>query len=133
VPLSLEDRSIIVELKRKLPGEHTERIAKFNGDTIRRKLTRWARDSFEAIKCADPQLPAGVYNRLADNWLQLLAIAELAGAEWTGRATKALRAGMDNDSRTESAGVMLLSDLGACRYLPEETFVFEVLGLGMRR
>jgi putative DNA primase/helicase len=110
---TFEDRSIIVELKRKLPGEHTERIAKFNGATIRRKLTRWARDNFEAIKCADPQLPAGVYNRLADNWLPLLAITELAGAEWTDRATKALLSGMDNDSRTESAGVMLLSDLRA--------------------
>lgn len=110
---TLEDRSIIVELKRKLPGEHTLRIAKFNGDTIRRKLTRWARDNFGAIKDADPQLPAGVYNRLADNWLPLLAIAELAGAEWSGRATKALLAGMDNDSRTDSAGVILLSDLKA--------------------
>lgn len=108
---TLEDRSIIVELKRKLPGELALRIAKFNGDTIRQKLTRWARDNFEAIKCADPQLSAGVYNRLADNWLPLLAIAELAGTEWAGRATKALLAGMDNDSRTESAGVMLLSDL----------------------
>jgi putative DNA primase/helicase len=110
---TFEDRSVIVELKRKLPGEHTERIAKFNGATIRRKLTRWARDNFEAIKCADPQLPARVYNRLADNWLPLLAITELAGAEWTDRATKALLSGMDNDSRTESAGVMLLSDLRA--------------------
>src|SRR5207247_351802 len=30
----------------------------------------------------DPELPATAFNRLADNWRPLLAIAEVAGGDW---------------------------------------------------
>jgi len=34
-------------------------------------------------------MPAGIFNRAADNWRPLLAIADLAGGEWPERARQA--------------------------------------------
>src|SRR2546425_3532007 len=32
-----------------------------------RKLARWTRDNFAALQSCDPPMPAGAYNRVADN------------------------------------------------------------------
>jgi CHC2 zinc finger/Protein of unknown function (DUF3631) len=83
LPGTLHDRSIVVRLDRAKPGElhdrfdsrHTE-----NEQDLCRKLARWALDSSARLRSVDPVLPDGVFNRLADNWRPLFAIAEVAGA-----------------------------------------------------
>jgi len=47
-----------------------------------RKLARWARDNFAALQACDPKMPPGAYNRVADNWRPLFAIAQIAGGDW---------------------------------------------------
>src|SRR5205823_14041534 len=62
-----------------------------------------------------PQMPAGINDRLADSWEPLLAIAELAGQEWTTRArTAATHIAGGHVLDEASVGVQLLSDVRVC-------------------
>jgi putative DNA primase/helicase len=54
---------------------------------LARKAARWAADNYENLS-HDPEIPAGLFNRVADNWRVLLAIADCAGGEWPERARK---------------------------------------------
>jgi hypothetical protein len=84
LPDTLEDRSVSISLRRKKP---TERVQQFRSDrcpdlkNIARKIARWVADNREALAAADPDTGT-LYNRPADNWRPLLAIADLAGGNW---------------------------------------------------
>jgi putative DNA primase/helicase len=92
LPPTLMDRSIVVDLKRRLPDEP---ITPFRSDraghleTLARKIARWVGDHAAALREADPVMPAGVFNREADNLRPLLAIADEAGGAWPERARAA--------------------------------------------
>jgi hypothetical protein len=115
LPGTIEDRSIIARLRRRRPDEPVEplRLDRTKAlDVLARKAVRWVADQREALAVADPVMPAGVYNRAADNWRPLLAVADLAGGNWADRAREsavALLSGDEEDS--ESARVLLLGDL----------------------
>ena len=82
---TLTDRSIVIELRRKLATEKVENIHLANEDelsVIRQKLKRWYQDSFEQYREARPKRIEGINDRAADNWQPLQSIAELAGKEW---------------------------------------------------
>jgi Protein of unknown function (DUF3631) len=89
LPATLHDRSVVIDLKRRL---RSEQIVNFRSDRtgeldqLGRKVARWAADHADLVKTTDPQMPAGLFNRDADNWRPLLAIAEAAGGEWPERA-----------------------------------------------
>ena len=92
LPDTLADRSIPVDLKRKLSSEVTEsfRIDRVGHlEVLARKAARWAADNADAIAAADPDMPPGVHSRAADNWRPLFAIADAAGGEWPKRARAA--------------------------------------------
>jgi hypothetical protein len=50
---------------------------------------RWAGDHAVTLAGADPAMPAGFVNRVADNWRPLLAVADVVGGEWPERARQA--------------------------------------------
>jgi hypothetical protein len=83
LPGTLADRSIAIELQRRLAGEVVEPF-RFDRtehlDRLASKATRWAADNADRVRAADPWMPSGVLNRVADNWAPLLAIADVAGA-----------------------------------------------------
>lgn len=113
LPDTLRDRSVIVELRRKLPDEKVERLdrkARERLHELARKAARWARDHCRGIGDHEPELPAGVENRAADNWRPLLAIADLAGGEWPERARRAL-ATLQGTREDDSIRVRLLRDI----------------------
>ena len=71
LPDTLADRSISVDLKRKLSSEVTEcfRIDRVGHlEVLARKAARWAADNASQIAVADPEMPPGVHSREADNW-----------------------------------------------------------------
>src|SRR5262249_26307930 len=82
LPGTLADRSIGIELQRRLAGEVVEPF-RFDRtehlDRLASKATRWAADNADRMRAADPLMPPGVFNRVADNWAPLLAIADVAG------------------------------------------------------
>jgi putative DNA primase/helicase len=114
LPDTTLSRCIVLELKRKLPSEDVQGFDhQDNGElvTLRRMLARWAHDHMDELKGAEPVAPEGFDNRLADNWRPLLAIADLAGAEWPELARKAAVRLSPLDQ--SSVGTMLLADIKA--------------------
>ena len=92
LPDTLADRSIPIDLKRKLASEVIEsfRVDRVGHlEVLARKAARWAADNAVQIAAADPDMPPGVHSREADNWRPLFAIAEAAGGEWPRRARAA--------------------------------------------
>src|SRR4029077_5955669 len=92
LPETTLTRTIIIEMKRKLP---TETVADFDHldneelSLLRRRLARWADDNAELLANATPKVPPGFHNRTKANWKLLLAIAESAGSNWKLAAWKA--------------------------------------------
>ncbi|WP_180168347.1 DUF3631 domain-containing protein [Acinetobacter sp. YH01003] len=92
LPETIKDRSIILELRRKLPSEQKLRLRHANQaewHNIKRKCLRWVSDNFEVIKTTRPQLPEQLHDRAQDNWECLFIIAQLASDEWLNKANKA--------------------------------------------
>lgn len=86
---TIEDRSINVRLRRKLPHEKREQLHEvpiqlFN-DSLR-KCVRFAIDNIAILGHKNPTIPSDLNDRAADNWRSLLSIAELAGSDWVTQA-----------------------------------------------
>jgi putative DNA primase/helicase len=115
LPDTLADRSIEIRMRRQLPEEGT-RLERLRGDRLgqfeplRRKAWRLAREWEDVLKTADPEVPEGFINRLADNWRPLLALADVAGMEWPEKAREAAGA-LTGTRCEESVAVSLLADL----------------------
>lgn len=115
LPDTLEDRSLVVPLRRKQDGESVER---FRGDRIKefeplaRRAARWAQDNLDRLKSLDPDLPQELNDRAQDNARALVAIADCVGGDWPKLLRKALvgLAGQKDDE-PKSAGVLLLRDI----------------------
>lgn len=108
------DRSVTLELRRKLDCEHVERIRHAEPglfETLCRKLCRFAEDNRETIRNARPVLPDELNDRAQDNWEPLLSIADTAGGNWPDMARiAALKISGDNQS-AQSIGTELLEDI----------------------
>lgn len=115
LPGTIRDRSIEICLKRAKLGEVRARFDSrhtLREQELRRKLARFCDDNRTSLETCDPTLPHGVYNRLADNWRPLFAIAEAAGGNWPQRAATALTLlTKENDREALGIGVMLLADI----------------------
>ena len=115
LPDTTESRCIALEMKRKLPDETVADFAHMDDAIfamLRRKLARWAHDNWEALSKARPQIPAGFHNRTRRNWWLLLAVAELAGADWADRTRKAASS-IEGVRDAGDIEVELLSDIKA--------------------
>jgi putative DNA primase/helicase len=114
LPDTLADRAIVVNLERRLASEPIEpfRLDRTDHlDQLARQAARWARDNAEAVRAANPQMPPGVFNREADNLQPLLAIADVAGGEWPGRARAAAMAGRQLSEDEASLLELLIGDI----------------------
>ena len=114
LPDTLHDRSIVVNLRRKIQGETTEKLRHMETElfeVLNQKLKRFADDNLEALSMHRPTPPDTVSDRSADNWEPLLSIAALAGKEWQERALKALEALSDRENDASSIGTDLLADI----------------------
>jgi putative DNA primase/helicase len=115
LPDTLEDRALVVRLRRKQPGETVER---FRADRVnaflplRRKAARWAADNAITLRHAEPDVPSALNDRAQDNARHICAIADAAGGHWpeTIRAALIGSAGQADDE-PQSAGVLLLRDV----------------------
>lgn len=112
---TIEDRSVVVTLKRKLPSEKVERFddaARERLAVLARKLVRWSADHGEALIGARPEIPPELHDRAADNWRPLLAIADAAGGDWPKRGCDAARK-LSGSVDADTLRVMLLADIKA--------------------
>ncbi len=114
LPNTIMDRAITLELRRKLPYEHVERLRHVESNlfqTLQTKLARFSLDYHERISSARPILPENLHDREQDNWEPLLAIADIAGHHWPERARVAALHVSENDSSTTSLSSELLTSI----------------------
>jgi putative DNA primase/helicase len=114
MPDTTLSRCIIIDLKRKKPSDRVEHFRHLDDAelaNLRRHAQRWTRDNVATLETAVPDLPAGFDNRLGDNWRLMLAIADLAGGEWTDQARQAATAIARVVAADMSIGVKLLADI----------------------
>ena len=114
---TITDRSITIEMVRRTSAEKVERLRldrleAGELEVLRRQIARWTQDHLSALADADPEVPAELHDRAADNCRPLFAIADAAGGDWPGRARDAAKQLYNASSHnTESLGEMLLRDL----------------------
>ncbi len=96
LPDTVTSRSIVIEMRRKLDHETVEMFdeeaVEEAARPIRDHLERWSESAKALLKAIKPERPASLRNRRWDNAKPLLAIASLAGPDWTHRLIKSLEA-----------------------------------------
>jgi hypothetical protein len=141
LPATLEDRCIIVRMRRKTPDEVLERFSlRHTGELteLTRRCQRWASDNMAALRAADPEIPAGLSDRAADNVRILLAIADVARGGWPERARRAVEicCTESNESEDEAAIIrdicMVFKHHEAVKFRSAD-LVKELVGMGERR
>jgi len=116
LPATLEDRAIVLPMRRRAPGETVDRIRRTDLrrqlEPLRRRAVRWVADHLAVLRVADPPMPEELDDRQADNWRPLLAIADAAGGLWANLARRAARtlSGCVVEA-DRAAPVQLLADL----------------------
>ncbi len=114
MPDTIEDRAVIVRMRRRAPGE-TVAPYRHKRDrpplrTLAAQLTKWLRADLKTLERAEPDMP--VEDRAADTWEPLVAVADHAGGDWPALARAAvltLTAEAANDSQV-SDRIRLLAD-----------------------
>lgn len=113
---TIADRSVNLELRRKMPDESVERLRYAEPQTFENlaaKLARFSEDNREAVRRARPNIPAQLNDRAQDNWEPLLAIADVAGGQWPELARKAALKVSGEAEAPMTNGAELLSDIRA--------------------
>jgi putative DNA primase/helicase len=98
LPETLQDRSIVVVLKRATAAEAPEHLVNGTSAALveaRRKLARWALD-LTALPEIDR--PKELLNRAGDNWYAMRQIAALAAGKWPEYAMAAACSGDGDDN-----------------------------------
>jgi hypothetical protein len=112
LPDTTADRTIPIVLVRR---KASEPIAKFKqrryaaeAKPIRQAFAAWATRAVAVLPDAVPEMPDLGNDRGEEIWEPLIAVADLAGGEWPGRAREAALALNGGEPSTESIGVLLL-------------------------
>lgn len=115
LPDTLADRSINIEMRRKLPHETVSKMrdAVHYLNELQRKCVRFATDNMESIAKARPEAPTNLNDRAVDNWMPLFAIAEIAGSDWPVKARAAAVALSGIETESDSTAAELLQDIQA--------------------
>jgi hypothetical protein len=111
LPDTLADRSVPIHLERRAPSQTVERFRerreRQRTEGLRERLHWLANANFDALDQAEPALPDALSDRQQDVWEPLLAIADLAGGGWDGRA-RAAAIGLHEAQSDESDSIHLL-------------------------
>jgi putative DNA primase/helicase len=124
LPPTVVDRSIHIPIQRRKRSDkevkpfRLDRLEPFK--KLARQCQRWADDHRIEVGAQDPELPSEIYNRAADNWRVLKAIALVAGGPWAGYVDECARIACMEDVGEDELLVMLLKDIR------ETKFVYEV-------
>lgn len=119
MPNTVSSRCIVIEMRRKLPGEIVEpfrqRAVKSAAAPIKKALKTWAdRGADDLLQGIEPAAILSLNDRQNDIAEPLLAIAQLAGEQQIQSLTSALKAILISPGKEESSiGATLLADVRA--------------------
>ena len=115
LPDTIQDRSLVVHLRRKQAGENVDRFRASKVSEflpLRRRAQRWADDNLIRLRRMDLDVPEALNDRAQDNARAICAIADVAGGDWPQTIRAALVAlAAQSDDEPQSAGVLLLRDI----------------------
>jgi hypothetical protein len=116
LPDTILTRSVVARMRRRGPNERVEpfrrRVEEKAGHALRDRLAAWAEAVASRIGNPWPELPDQIEDRDADVWEPLIAVADVAGGDWSNRARVAAVALVaDAKAETPSIGIRLLSDV----------------------
>ncbi len=121
LPDTLDDRSIVISLRRKTRKEKVQRLRQDHlheeMEPLRSRAARWAQDHLPQLQNSDPVVPEELHDRAQDNWRPLLAIADLIGGSTPEAARKAALA-FHRMAEDDETSAKLLADI---RQVFEET------------
>jgi hypothetical protein len=118
LPDTIRDRAIRIRLERRTREEPIDRFRRrdvaADAEPIRQSIESLAVHHADRLTYARPELPDELDDRAQDVWEPLLAIADLAGGAWPGRArTAAISLSTGESREDESLGARLLEDIRA--------------------
>ena len=110
LPLPLLHRAVVISMRRYAPNESQFQIQRLDEadpalPAAREEIRKWAATCSLA---SDPEMPATLRNRTADNWRVLLAIADNLGH---GEAARCAAIKLASNRLDEDPGVVLLGDI----------------------
>jgi len=115
LPATLSDRSIAIQMRRKLPNETVERLMLDRIEElfqpIKAQCSEWSQQNLEVLRGLRVEAPTWLHDRAADNWRPLIAIATIAGEEWIERVNIAIAQTENSQYVTESLETALLKDI----------------------
>jgi hypothetical protein len=115
LPDTVNDRCIPIALARRKRDEPVRRFrlreVQQEAGPIREALCVWAAAAVRTLRTARPDMPDGLLDRAEEVWEPLIAVADMAGAEWPTLARSAALELNSGESATESFGVLLLAAL----------------------
>lgn len=138
IPETIADRSIMIEMRRKLPHES---ISEYESDEveltfgeIRGRLDKWVQENRHLFRPTQPDFPRELNSRARDVWKPILKIAENIDEEWRMRLFSAAAAlNVQNDNPDDiSLQLRLLLD---CRevmsqdFTPTKDLIFKLCAL----
>lgn len=140
LPGTVEDRSILLAMKRKTAAESVHPFRRRDRDglsDLRRRCARWAADNLAALREAEPVAPTELNDRAADKWEPLFAIADRAAGPWPEQARRAalVLAGDEEGAEVGDLNVALLGDVrsvlraGGANRVQSEALLSELLAL----
>jgi len=92
LPPTIMDRSIVINLRRKKPHEHTDLIPVDLFDlkeSLREQIQQWCKINEPEIRASLMKPPNVGNDRAADNWYPLLTVDQAIGGTWSERCEQA--------------------------------------------
>ncbi|QGK71612.1 DUF3631 domain-containing protein [Allosaccharopolyspora coralli] len=116
MPATITTRAITIHMRKRAPDEPVEEFLEedVEGEAapLREELAAWTEQASERLAGARPAMPAGVFDRSAEIWKPLIALADHAGGHWPDTARAACQHFVHaTGGGTQSLGVRLLADL----------------------
>lgn len=140
LPDTVMTRSVVIRMRRRSSTERIEpwrqRTGLLKTRPVREALERWAAPYIGKELETYPEIPPGIYDRDADVWEPLLAVADMAGDHWPQRAREAAVALVSAEKRKPvTRGVKLLADIRSVftsngqERLPTEAILIALKGM----
>lgn len=120
LPDTILTRSVVVKMRKRLPGEKVEsykrRDHKHIGIALGDELAAWADQVRDAAARSSPLLPDGIADRDADVWEPLISVADLVGGRWPALARQAAMEAVQSAkvNSKPSLDIQLLDNIRAC-------------------
>lgn len=117
LPDTIMDRSIVIRMRRRRPGEKVAEFRTFRDTptlhSLRDRFAAWLAPLHADAMELTPTMP--VQDRAADTWQPLVSVADLAGGQWPDLARTACRVmakhEAEQDQDSSSLGIRLLADI----------------------